>query len=1260
VAVVLVFGSVFHLPVKAQDPVTGAFEGTVSDVRTRARVAGALVEITNQASGITVKRRTDAQGRFYQGLLPPGIYIIRVTAPGFKPAEKEQLLLTTGPNQVIPIPVVLEPDGNAPMPAASPSPTPSATAATHPAPSASPTPPATAPTPGGEPSVLENINLSNARRSGAFTERELLTLPLGASTLSRSFDELALLLPGVAPPPQTSGSVAGPGVGPGVGTSGQFAVNGLRSRANNFMVDGSDNNDEDIGVRRQGFFALVPQPIESLKEYQVITLLAPAQYGRNIGAQVNAVSKSGGNETHGIVYGIFNSSQFNARDFFDTVGSDTPAQLRAGGRPVFVNGRPVTVTNGAGGEDSFTLANAGLAFGGPLVPSEGNDSGKGLFYFISGEGQIVNASKESSFAVPTVEERGLFGTGATGISRDPFTGAAVLGFPTTVTGDAVFSLYPFPNNPGGVYGPHTYTRELPAGGQGKVASGKVDGNFKIGERQQSITARYNFTDDFRDIPETGGALFSTLRPRVRTQNFSTFLDSELTRPGSANPTFNQIRASYGRTHLVFDERRDTEFLTASRLAQGLRPEEQKFLLNAPLLSNDTLPSSANVIYSSFFNFGVEDALGPVGQVVIAGYSPVGVDVFNFPQRRVNNTYQFADTLTVRTALHNLAFGIDVRRTELNSDLPRNSRPLITFNGSPRLVSTLQGGTELRGFYNPVDLAAAAAPSGVFQALNNGAGSAIDLRYYQQDFFAQDEWRVRPNLSLSYGLRYEYNTPPRETSGRIESSFNDPTLQLVPGLLTFIAGRSRIFDPDRNDFAPRVGVAYSPNLFGAARLTVFRAGYGIFYDQALGAVVSQSRNVFPNFLTLNSAGGIPSSFGLGFVISNPSDSFFPCQQGGGTQFVPLTQPGTLNRLNPNVPLQCLVTLNSDFPGGFEITLPERRLRMPVAHHYTFIFEQQLSGSLVFSAAYVGTQGRHLLRLTTPNLGPNALLVPTSITVQSGNPTVFGVALGPGQRIGTGGAVSGGRPVNQAGAVSIYESSASSGYNALQLQLRGRFAEPLQFQVSYTYAKAVDDVSDIFDLAGAPALPQDSLNLAAERGPANFDVRHLLTYDFTYELPNYREGRGFVGHLLSGLTLAGTGRYSSGQPFTVNSIYDVNLDGNLTDRLNTTDGLVVTGDRRQPLRLTTNDPNSLLAPIGQDGKVGRNTFRAGGVLELDLSSSKSFTIRGRQRIMLRADVFNFINRANFGIPVRFLGAPGFGQAVDTVTPGRRVQFAMKYLF
>jgi hypothetical protein len=1219
----------------AQDTVTGAFEGTVKDSQTGNPLKSADVEIINQQTGIVYKLRTDYRGTFFQGLLTPGNYLVRVSYPGYQTREVPERLGISHTGEVVPVPVALDP---APaVGTATPVPTPALTVA--------------------DTDIRGSIDRTDGRRSGSFKEEEVSTLPLGASTFARSFDELALLLPGVAPPPQTLGSVAGPGVGPGVGSAGQFAVNGLRSRGNNFTVDGSDNNDEDIGVRRQGFAALIPQPIESVQEYQVITLLAPAQFGRNIGAQVNAVSKSGGNETHATLFSTFNSSQLNARNFFDTTFGSATTALRAGGKPVLRNGKPLTVTNQSGGEDTFTFTQGGLVIGGPLMPAEPG-KGRSMFYFISAEGQVTNATKESSFAVPTVEERGIFGTGATGLSRDPFSGGAIVAFPTTVSGDAVFSLFPFPNNPNGIYGSNTLTQSLAAGGQSKNVSGKVDGNFRLGKRAQSITSRYNFTDDWRDIPVVGGAIFSTIRPRVRTQNFSNFLNSEIGGPGGAT-IFNQVRASYGRTHLVFDESRDRTFLRPSRLANSLRPNERKFLLNAPLFVNDTIPSSTSVLYDSFFTFGTEDILGPVGQIEIAGFSPVGVDVFNFPQQRVNNTYQLADNLTFRTGNHSLTFGVDFRRTELHSDLPRNARPLLTFNGAPGAQPRPGGGVQLSGFVRPVDLAAASAPSGILQVVQTNPDSTVDLRYYQYDYFAQDDWRARPNLSLSLGLRYEYNTPVEETQRRIEKTFNDPSLSLVPGLGNFLAGRQRIYDPDRKNFGPRAGIAYSTHLLGPGRVSVFRAGYGIFYDQALGAVVSQSRNVFPNFLTVNFAGGLPSAGGVGFNISDPTLPFFPCTDASGTHFLPIVQPGTLNTLNPAVPLSCLVAINSSFPGGFGFTLPERKLRMPSAQHYSIAWEQELNRNTVMSVAYVGTQGRHLLRLTTPNLGPNAFLVPTTINVVSFQPNVVGVALGPGQ-LPTASGTTGGRPVNQAGAVMIYESSANSRYDSLQMQLRGRFRRSTQYQVSYTLSKATDDVSDIFDLAGATALPQNSFTFAGERGPANFDVRHRFTYSFVSSLPALRNRAPVMRALLGNFQVSGSGTFRTGQPFTVNSIFDVNLDGNLTDRLDNTNGLVVTGDRRQPLRLVTPDPTTLLAPIGQSGRVGRNTFRAGNVIELDLSVSKNFLASGTRSLVLRADIFNFINRANFGVPVRWLGAADFGQATDTITPGRRVQFELKYAF
>src|SRR5687767_7760417 len=294
---------------KAQDTVTGGFEGIVSDSQTGTVLKGAVVEIVNQQTGLTYSLRTDYRGSFFQGLLLPGIYIVRVSMPGYQTKEVLQRLRITYTGEVVPIPVALDPAPVTATATASPAPTPVASVE--------------------DTDIRATIGTVDGRRSGSFTEAEVVTLPLGGTTITRTFDELALLLPGVAPPPQTLGNVAGPGVGAGVGSAGQFAVNGLRSRGNNFTVDGSDNNDEDIGVRRQGFVALVPQPLESIQEYQVITLLAPAQFGRNIGGQVNAVSKSGGSKTHGTLFGTFNSSQLNARKFFDTTFGNASTTVRA-------------------------------------------------------------------------------------------------------------------------------------------------------------------------------------------------------------------------------------------------------------------------------------------------------------------------------------------------------------------------------------------------------------------------------------------------------------------------------------------------------------------------------------------------------------------------------------------------------------------------------------------------------------------------------------------------------------------------------------------------------------------------------------------------------------------------------------------------------------------------------------------------------------------------------------------------------------------
>ncbi|MCC7309423.1 MAG: hypothetical protein IT173_17815, partial [Acidobacteria bacterium] len=193
---------------------------------------------------------------------------------------------------------------------------------------------------------------------------------------------------------------------------------------------------------------------------------------------------------------------------------------------------------------------------------------------------------------------------------------------------------------------------------------------------------------------------------------------------------------------------------------------------------------------------------------------------------------------------------------------------------------------------------------------------------------------------------------------------------------------------------------------------------------------------------------------------------------------------------------------------------------------------------------------------------------------------------------------------------------------------------------------------------------SLTFGGEYGPSNFDARHKVSYSVVYDLPRLQNASALTRAFLGGWQFASAGRFRTGQPFTVNSIFDVNLDGNLTDRLDNT-SLITANDGNDPIVLLSSassaaELQSMLAAVGTSGSVARTTFRGRSLVDLDLAFSKRFFFTERQNLQFRVEVFNFLNRANFAIPVRFLEAPGFGRAVDTVTPGRRIQLALKYQF
>jgi hypothetical protein len=1144
------------------------------------------------------------------------------------------------------------------------------------------------------------VNAVTATREGNIDQETLIALPLPGV---RALESLAFLFPGVAPPPQTLSQTVGPGVGSSVGTSGQFSVNGLRSRANNFTIDGSDNNDEDIGVRRQGFTTLVPQSVESVQEYHIATLLPAIQFGRNLGGQIDIVSRKGSPQFHGSVYGFYTNQDLRARDYFDRIGRGNNPALESEGKKVIFNNNELILPNPVGGENKYDRGQYGFVLGGPmgrLDRTPVSDAFLSLktqtMFFVAAERQVIRANRESHFAVPLAEDRGLFKSGAKGLC---LVGGGVLRmgancsttdtllYPASGVGSAVFSFFPFPNNPDGPYNKNTFTQILPSDARGHVFAFRLDRAFNgtdsksesIVNRTQALSGRYNFADDDTLLPVTGGALFSSLRAKVRAQNAAFFYNVTL-----APHLVTELRGSYGRTSLKFTEATNPIYDLAPELRNPalLPPEggfkDSRFLLNAQLVLSATRPTRPCIAGGGggqpcFVSQSstAQARLGPLGQVVVSGFSPIGVDVLNFPQTRVNNTIQVADIFFYSGKKHRLTTGIDLRRIQLNSFLGRNFRPLVVFNGAPDLSRSRLSQS---GYYLGSDFAAVGAPTSFIQTYavtssdSTEPDPTIGLRSWQTEAFIADEFRPRQNIVLTLGLRYQYSAPPSEVNSRIESNFNsDEIIAFIAkekmrtagrsGLEEFLAGRHQIYRPDRNNFAPHFGFAWS--LFGGGS-TVIRGGYGIYYDQIPGAVTSQSRNMFPKYLTVNTTGLINPIAQVNPQIVDPKILF-------ALNPVTYALPGTLNTYNKSQGklTDFLIRLNDltassrfgeakTFPGGPGFTLPAADLPTSYAQHWGLTVEREWPKDFMTSLAYVGTRGVHLLRFTTPNLGINSIPVVESITNLVAMPVFNGFAFAPDY----------GRPFPLLGSFTAIVADSNSIYHSLQFELIKRLSYGVQLTTSYTWSHAIDEASDLFELASGPVLAQNSFDRWSERASASFDSRHNLVYSLVWNLPAANKSS-----LLNGWQLASIGVFRAGQPFTFLACCDVNLDGNLSDRLANDQQVDRVNRGPEVYRLPTNQYSLLSQTRVIDargrvslsgGSLGRNTFRSPGVAAIDLAVGKRFVFKDSRMLVGRAEFFNLFNRAHFGLPIHQLLFPSAGRSVDTRLPGLTVQFSLKYSF
>ncbi len=780
----------------------------------------------------------------------------------------------------------------------------------------------------------------------------------------------------------------------------------------------------------------------------------------------------------------------------------------------------------------------GGSLGGPLKRDR-------TFFFGDYEGTRSREGITRVTNVPTAQERvGNFSQSLFGVPTNPFTGQP---FPDGVipppainsVGRAIAALYPLPNRNVPF---QNFVSSPTLGDDNDSFDARVDHRLT---QKADLTFRYSYGD--RDLfePFTGPSF--SLVPgfgdtvKRRSQNAMAALTLVLT-PNLVNET----RVAFSRVAASVDQE-------ASRLNADV---------GLPTISPNPRDSGLSFI-------------------TVTGFSPLG-DEGNNPQKSVTNVYQVLNNASYVRGDHLIKFGADVRFSQQNAFRDVESRGRLQFSPFGQITGNALGDL-LLGFPLLTSVARVDNPQQIRTESYNG--------------FINDSYRVTPQLTLTGGLRYEYNSPPVDAQDRA-NVYDVATRSLVP-VGTNGVPRSG-FDPDKNNFAPRVGFAWT---LGEDQATVLRGGYGVYYDQSPLAPAEALYFNSPYF---------------------DNNIFFSL---------------------PGLPL----TLNNPFPAFFPFPLPDsalaiqRDLRTGYMQHWNLNVERQIWSQGVLELAYVGSKGTKLLTARDINQPQPSALPP-------------GLPFVP-------------RPDPRFDDIDLLESRANSSYNALQARFQQRLSHGFSTLASYTWSKSIDDASNFFSSAGDPNFPQNSYNVAAERGRSNFDVRHRLSVSYSYALPlgkgrDFLADAGWLTTVLTGWESFGILTFQSGRPFTVALLSEIDNSGTGRSILGfgANDRPNVVGNPELGNRTTEqwfNTAAFAFPPRGTFGNAGRNILDGPGFQNVNASLVKNTALSERYNLQFRAEVFNLFNHPNFNLPDNFLGLPTFGRISSARDP-RHIQFGVKLLF
>jgi len=1032
----------------------GGIVGTVRD-STGGVVPGATVSTTNAATNATRTAQTDSQGFFSIEALEPGTYDVAVELAGFSRVISQGVAVRTASDTSID--VVLQPGGVAAEVTVT-----------------------------AERTMLP-LNRVSPTVATTIGSRAVVELPL---TDGRNINNLVLTVPNA------------------VSTTGQgtYAINGQRPRNNNYMVDGSDNNDVAATIATS---QIVP---EAVAEFQVQTNSYSAEFGRNSGGQINVITKSGTNSFRGDVWEYWTGSKFYSLDNLEKAsGLIEPAK--------------------------FNRHQAGATAGGPVLRDK-------LFFF-----GLYQADPQRTAARPSTTVRIPTQAGFQSLQNVPL-GAAQ----PASSREAVLRKIAFLQD---VYAENSSFRNLsPTTVNGvPIETGQTNLNVVDPSTYHSVLAR----GDYRLSNADNITVRYSLNNRKDENAISNLQFGSLF---AGNQALIDTNLAASNTHIF-----------SSRMLNEFRFSLVRRNLDFP--END--PASPTAIITGLFQIGGDAT---------------------FPQSRVTNAYQFSDTVTWTLPRHSVTFGTDLRYNKVDNASAMNLKGTFTFNN----LQDYMNNTAFR----------------LQQQLQTAGWKATQ---WQTFWFVQDDVRVRSDLTLNLGLRYELSEVPLGMLGA-----TDPQ-----SLSVLVPGPSQV---DKNNWAPRVGFAWSPNssntLLGDGT-TVVRGGFGVGYDV-----------VFYNLLVVNA-----SNF-------------------------PRVVSADLNNVEHRYPNLLTTTASPVFDPLAAYTNSPGDLENPDSRFYSLSWQRELATRYLVEVGYTGSRsykGINQIQTNPAVLTPeqaalvastrNASAIPAvqarRLFPQFGTRTVVPAYVGPGNN----------------------DVEARSKYDAVFFSAGRRFTRGLQFQTSYTFSRWMSNNDTAFSDGGTDGShqrPQSMFDYAAEWARSNFDRPHRFTASYIWEIPG--PASSVLHPVLGGWQVSGVTSKQSGRPFTIFTGVDSSGDANTgSDRpnINPAGSFVWDDDHKN---FTNN--GHYVVPLGTNGlplanslgngNAPRNSERYAPAWLTDLSLMKRVSFGGRQ-VSFRVDAFNAFNQDNYGgargtsiaaAPTfNNMSSPSFGQ--NGLNWGRRsFQFGAKFSF